>query len=173
MDYIAQIIREEVERILINEKSHKKAKSNFKVPDPERHFKGVEKLYFKYKNKGLSDKEAHDLAVKKYKEKLKKKKEAEYRMRKKKGGGSERYNFTRYKEKNRDVAAGDYRQLADRIDPEKTDIAAVAREVFPDHTDEGAQSQLRKILNGERPMTSRVAQKLEDMISSGQVAVKA
>jgi hypothetical protein len=172
MDYITQIIREEVERMLIDEKSHKKAKANYKTPDPERHTKAVRKLFLKYKNKGFSEKEAHNLAVKKYKEKLKKKREAEYRMRKKKGGGSERYNFTRYKEKNRDVAAGDYRQLADRIDQEKTDIAAVAREIFPHHTDEGAQSQLRKILNGERPMTDRVAQKLEDMISSGQIAVK-
>lgn len=172
MDYIVQIIREEVERMLLDEKAHKKAKANFKTPDRERHHKGVMKLFLKYKNKGYSDKVAHDLAVKKYKEKMKKKKEAEYRMRKKKGGGSERYNFSRYKEKNRDIAAGDYRQLADRIDQEKTDIAAVAREVFPNHTDEGAQSQLRKILNGERPMTDKVAQKLEDMISSGQIAVK-
>jgi hypothetical protein len=166
MDYIVQIIREEVEKTILSERAYKN-------PEEEKHYKNIRRLQLKYKNKGFSDKEAHDLAVKKYKEKLKKKKEAEYRMRKKKGGGSERYNFTRYKEKNRDVAAGDYRQLADRIDPDKTDIAAVAREVFPDHTDEGAQSQLRKILRGERPMTNRVAQKLEDMISSGQVAVKA
>jgi hypothetical protein len=166
MDYIVQIIREEVEKTILSEKVYKN-------PEEEKHYKNIRRLQLKYQNKGFSAKEAHDLAVKKYKEKLKKKKEAEYRMRKKKGGGSERYNFTRYKEKNRDVAAGDYRQLADRIDPDKTDIAAVAREVFPDHTDEGAQSQLRKILRGERPMTNRVAQKLEDMISSGQVAVKA
>ena len=44
--------------------------------------------------------------------------------------------------------------------------------VFPNHTEEGAQSQLRKILNRERPMTKDVASKLEKMISSGQLAVK-
>ena len=165
MDYIAQIIREEVEKVMLNERV-------YKSPEEEKHFKNIRRLQLKYKNKGYSDKEAHDLAVKKYKEKMKKKKEIEYRMRKKKGGGSEKYDFKRYKEMNKDVSYGDWRQLADRIDQEKTDIAAVAREVFPDHTDEGSQSQLRKILNGERPMTNRVAQKLMDMISSGQIAVK-
>ena len=171
MDYIVQIIREEVERVMLDEK-HNKTGKKIKI-DKNRHFKAIKKLQLKYKDRGYSDKEAHDLAVKKYKEKLRKKKRAEYRLRKKKGGGRERYDFTRYKEKNRDVASGDYRQLADRIDQEKTDIAAVAREIYPDHTDEGAQSQLRKVLNGDRPMTNRVAQKLEDMISSGQIAVKA
>ena len=48
----------------------------------------------------------------------------------------------------------------------------MAREVFPDHTDEGAQSQLRKILNGERPMTEPIAEKLRSLIAKGQVAVK-
>ena len=173
MNYINQIIREEVERFLLDEKHNKKAKANRKHSDKDRHYKAIRKLQIKYRNKGYSEKEAHDLAVEKYKEKLLSKKEAEYRMRKKKGGGSERYDYKRYKEKNKDISYGDYRQLADRIDQEKTDIAAVAREVFPDHTDEGGQSQLRKILNGERPMTNRVAQKLMDMISSGQIAVKA
>ena len=41
----------------------------------------------------------------------------------------------------------------------KTNIAAIARELFPDHTEEGAQSQLRKILNGERPLTNKIASK--------------
>jgi hypothetical protein len=31
---------------------------------------------------------------------------------------------------------------------------------------------LRKILNGDRPMTKKVANILSDMISSGQIAVK-
>ena len=66
----------------------------------------------------------------------------------------------------------DYYKITDSIDQEKTDIAAVAREVFPDHTDEGAQSQLRKILNGERPMTEPIAEKLRSLIAKGQVAVK-
>ena len=44
-------------------------------------------------------------------------------------------------------------------------------DVFPDHTKNGAQSQLRKIMNGERPMTNDVANKLNKMISRGNVAV--
>ena len=153
MDYIGQIIREEVDKLIIAEKVYK--------PGQEEAFKKIRSLQLKYQHKGYSDKEALNKAIKKYKEKLKKKKESEFRLKKKKGGGRERYNYSRYKEKNRDVSSGDYRQLADRIDQDNTDIAAVAREILPDHTDEGAQSQLRKILNGERPMTSVIAQRLE------------
>ena len=43
--------------------------------------------------------------------------------------------------------------------------------VYPDHTKNGAQSQLRKVMNGERPMTDDVANKLNKMISRGNVAV--
>ena len=62
--------------------------------------------------------------------------------------------------------------ITDTVDQENTDIAAVARNIFPDHTEEGAQSQLRKILNHERPMTKDVASKIERMISRGRIAVK-
>ena len=55
---------------------------------------------------------------------------------------------------------------------DKTNIASVARDLFPDHTEEGAQSQLRKILKGERPMTDRVASKLGKMVAGGKVAKK-
>jgi hypothetical protein len=51
-------------------------------------------------------------------------------------------------------------------------MAAIARELFPDHTEEGAQSQFRKIVNGERPMTKRIASKIEKMIAAGEIAVK-
>ena len=74
--------------------------------------------------------------------------------------------------KNRKISNGDADSIRRTIDTEKTNIAAVARELFPDHTDEGAQSQFRKIINGERPMTKNIASKVEKMISSGQIAVK-
>ena len=169
MDFIKNIIREEINRFIISKEIVTESKSDEKK---ETAFKKIRKIQLKYKNKGYSDKEALKKAIKKYKEKIKKRKEKELRRRKKRGGGTDVYDYKRYKELNRDVSSGDYKQLTDRIDQEKTDIAAVAREVFPKHTDEGAQSQLRKILNGERPMTNRVAQKLEDMISAGQIAVK-
>ena len=168
-DFIKNIVNEEINKAIISGNIILESKKDEKIEIVRRKLKALKN---KYKNKGYSDKEALKKAIKKYKEKLKKRKEKELRRRKKRGGGTDLYDYKRYKELNRDVSSGDYKQLTDRIDQEKTDIAAVAREVFPKHTDEGAQSQLRKILNGERPMTNRVAQKLEDMISAGQIAVK-
>jgi hypothetical protein len=103
----------------------------------------------------------------------KKKKEEKPDIRKKKVvGGTKEYDYDKYKETHKDVSKADYNKIADSIDQENTDIAAVARIVFPDHTDEGAQSQLRKILNGERPMTEPIAEKLRELIATGQVATK-
>ena len=174
MNFIDKIICEEVNKFIISEKVNRfiMTEELFKN-GKEKAYRKIKAYQLKYKEKGYSDKEALDKAIERYKKKLQQKKDKELRRRKTKGGGSELYDYKRYKEKNKTVASGDYRQLTNRIDQEKTDIAAVAREVFPKHTDEGAQSQLRKILNGERPMTDKVAQKLEDMISAGQIAVKA
>lgn len=106
-------------------------------------------------------------------EKKRKEKEDKPDMRRKLVvGGSKMYDYDDYQEKHKKVNTADYNKIADSIDQEKTDIAAIAREVFPDHTDEGAQSQLRKVLNGERPMTEPVAEKLRELIAKGQVAVK-
>ena len=117
----------------------------------------------KKRNK-LKDKEA---------EKRRKEKEDKPDIRQKKVvGGTRSYDYDDYQDKHKKVNTADYHKIADSIDQEKTDIAAVAREVFPDHTDEGAQSQLRKILNGERPMTEPIAEKLRELIAKGQVAVK-
>lgn len=87
-------------------------------------------------------------------------------------GGTRNYDYTDYEIKNKKLSKSDYEKIVNSIDQENTDIAAVARKVFPNHTEEGAQSQLRKILNGERPMTRPVAKKLKVMISRGQIAVK-
>lgn len=95
-----------------------------------------------------------------------------YRKKKRAHGASIEYDYEYYKEINRELAKGDYDAIVDRIDQDRTNIADVAREIFPDHTDEGAQSQLRKILNHERPMTTPIARKLVNMIASGKVAVK-
>ena len=88
------------------------------------------------------------------------------------GGTTKRYNYDDYQRQNKSVSKADINQIIDTIDQDLTDIAAVAKMVFPDHTDEGAQSQLRKILNHERPMTKRVAEVLQRLISSGAIAVK-
>ena len=104
---------------------------------------------------------------KKHTEKPKKKK-----IRKLAGGGEEVYDYDDYERKNKKISTGDANSIRQTIDTEKTNMAAVARELFPDHTEEGAQSQFRKIVNGERPMTKNIASKVEKMISGGQIAVK-
>ena len=94
------------------------------------------------------------------------------KLRKLKNGGKTYYDYDDYEIKNKKVSIGDASSVRGSIDTEKTNIAAVARELFPDHTEEGAQSQLRKIINGDRPMTKNIASKIEKMISAGQIAVK-
>lgn len=108
----------------------------------------------------------------KLKKKAEKAKKGTKKLRRTKGGGKVYYDYNDYERKHRKLAKGDTDSITDTVDQENTDIAAVARNIFPDHTDEGAQSQLRKILNHERPMTKDVASKIERMISRGRIAVK-
>ena len=100
------------------------------------------------------------------------KKKKKIKLRKMAGGRSHYYDYDEYKNSNKDVAKGDASSLSQEIDMDKTNIASVARDLFPDHTEEGAQSQLRKILKGERPMTDRIASKLGKMVAGGKVAKK-
>ena len=123
-------------------------------------------LFKDYFSKREKDKKQDKKSKKEFKLKKKKK------IRKKKNGREELYDYDDYQIKNKKISAGDATSIINTIDTEKTNIAAVARELFPDHTEEGAQSQLRKILNGERPMTKKIASKLEKMISAGKIAVK-
>jgi len=107
-----------------------------------------------------------------HRHKKKKKKGPTMKLRKKKGGGKEYYDYDDYQIKNKKISKGDASTISSKVDMEKTNIAAIARELFPDHTEEGAQSQLRKILNGERPMSKKIAAKIDKMISAGQIAVE-
>jgi hypothetical protein len=174
MDIIRMIIREEIENVL-SEASHKKqkhkrldAKRQYD-DDDERHIDNILKS-LKGKYPGKSDIELGIMAQRLYdKEQESKNKKLKLKQV---GGGVKLVSKDDYDRKNVKSSAADAEQIRTRIDQENTDIAAVARKVFPGHTDEGAQSQLRKILNGERPMTKRVANILSDMISSGQIAVK-
>jgi hypothetical protein len=106
------------------------------------------------------------------KKKAEKAKKGTKKLRRTKGGGKAYYDYNDYERKHRKLAKGDTDSITDTVDQENTDIAAVARSIFPDHTEEGAQSQLRKILNHERPMTKDVASKIEKMISRGRIAIK-
>lgn len=108
----------------------------------------------------------------KLKKKAEKAKKGSKKLRKTKGGGKVYYDYDDYERKHRKISKGDIDSIIDTIDQEKTNIAAIARELFPDHTEEGAQSQLRKILNHERPCPKDIASKIEKMIAAGKIAVK-
>ena len=123
--------------------------------------------------KGKSNLSQDDLRKeRKLRKKAEKAKKGTKKLRRTKGGGKVYYDYNDYERKHRKLAKGDTDSITDTVDQENTDIAAVARNIFPDHTEEGAQSQLRKILNHERPMTKDVASKIERMISRGRIAVK-
>lgn len=176
MNLIKTIIREEIDKLIYEaskiKQKHMRRSGHQKYSEED--WDKVNLIYRKLKDKygdTIPNKELIDKAEKEY-DKILKKRLVKYRTRKKKGGGTERYSYDDYESKNIKSSVANAEQIRNRIDQEKTDIAAVAREVFPNHTDEGAQSQLRKILNGDRPMTKKVANKLSDMMSSGQIAVK-
>ena len=124
------------------------------------------KLIRKFLGSKKNKKTPHAPKKKKHGEKPKKK------IRKLSNGRERFYDYDDYERSNGKTSAGDSSTIRNSIDTEKTNIAAIARILFPDHTEEGAQSQLRKILNGERPMTKKIAAKIEKMISKGQIAVK-
>lgn len=131
----------------------------------------IKNLLKAFKNKFNKSKE-DKRKERKLEKKAEKEKRGTKKVRKTKNGGKTYYDYHDYERKHRKISKGDFDSIRNSIDVENTDIAAVARKIFPYHTDEGAQSQLRKILNGERPMTKDVAAKLEKMISRGQIAVK-
>lgn len=159
MDRLDNIITESIRKVILSEESESLKDIFQKYYDTKNHKK-------KEKTKDEERKER-----KERKEKHKKKKGTK-RLRRTVNGGKQYYDYDEYERKNRKISHGDADSVRSAVDQTNTDIAAVARSVFPDHTEEGAQSQLRKILNGERPMTKNVASKLNKMISAGKVAVK-
>ena len=131
----------------------------------------IKGLLKKYRNK--SSKSLADIRKERQlKKKAEKAKKGTKKLRRTKNGGKVYYDYNDYERKHRKISKGDTDSITDTVDQNNTDIAAVARSIFPDHTEEGAQSQLRKILNHERPMTKDVASKIEKMISRGKIAVK-
>ena len=123
--------------------------------------------------KGKSNLSLADLRKeRKLKKKAEKEKKGTKKLRRTKNGGKVYYDYNDYERKHRKISKGDADSIRDTVDQENTDIAAVARKLLPGHTKQGSQSQVRKILNGERPMTKDMASKLEKMISKGEIAVK-
>lgn len=152
---INEVISEEINRQLISEGVLDDIKSLLRGFQKKIHKNDEEKKEEKRLRKSLS-----------------KEKHGKKKLRKTKNGGKVYYDYNDYELKHKKISKADSDSIKDTVDTENTDIAAVGRKVFPKHTEEGAQSQLRKILNGERPMTKDVATKLSKMISKGQIAVK-
>ncbi len=153
-DRINRIITEETNKVVLQEGIADTLKDAFSK-------------FFKVKKKhekSISDKKRH--------EKKDKSKENTKKTKKTAKGGKVTYDYEDYKEKHKDISQGDMKSLANSIDQDRTNIRDLAQEVFPDHTKNGGQSQLRKILNGERKMTKDVAHKLSKGITSGKIAVK-
>jgi len=127
----------------------------------------------KKKKSSSSNDEILDIITKYLKKHGKKKAKArKKKIRKKVHGAIEYYDYDDYERKNRKISFGDANAIRNSIDTERTNMAAVARDLLPGHTKEGAQSQFRKIINGERPMTKNIASKISKLISRGNIAVK-
>ena len=169
MNRIDNIISEEINKAFITE-----GKLDF-IADLLKDFVHKTKSHKKHDHEDKKDKHKSKEEIRKdrkRKKKAEKDKRGRKKLRKLVNGGSRYYDYNDYERKHKKLSKGDTESITDTIDQNNTDIAAVAREVFPDHTKTGAQSQLRKILNHERPMTKDVASKLDGMISKGKVAVK-
>lgn len=69
---------------------------------------------------------------------------------KKKNGQRGNFDYDKDKKSNPNVTAGDQSALAKVLKTGALDVAEIAQKVYPDHTREGAQSQLRKKIEGEK-----------------------
>jgi len=58
------------------------------------------------------------------------------------------YNFKKERETNPNLNAQDAEDISSILDSDYINVAALAQDVYPDHTREGAQSQLRKKIKG-------------------------
>lgn len=103
-------------------------------------------------------------------EKKKGNKKENLRTKKLRGGLHQAYNYDEYKENNPETAKADSDNVRHNVDMKRNNISDIAQDIFPDHTPAGAQSQLRKILKGERKMTKKVADELADGLNSGEIA---
>ena len=99
-------------------------------------------------------------------------KKGRYKTKKLTGGRHEHYDYDEYKKKHKTTSVADTDELRNQVDMKRNNIKDIGEWLFPDHTPEGAQSQTRKILMGDRDMTDDVASKLQQGIDSGKIATK-
>lgn len=101
------------------------------------------------------------------KKKDKKSKDIKKHSIKKKGGSRGDFDVKKDKTTNPNINNQDARELTNILDSDYVNLAAVARDVYPDHTDEGAQSQLRKKvkhLKSDSGSTYKIKKKEADKI---------
>lgn len=96
---------------------------------------------------GLAEK-AKKTPKKKKKNKPKKEKDILKNGKKLTNGRRMDFNAKQDRETNPNLNNQDSEDLASLVDSPYIDLAAVAQDVYPDHTPEGAQSQLRKKIKG-------------------------
>ena len=157
MNIIDSIINEEIYNMRINEAKHPVSKE---VIDAFKRF---------LKSRAEHKRNNQDTNKKNTKKKANTK---DIKVRKLAGGGTQKYDFNDWKRSNIEINKDLAISIISKINMDTLDLAAAARKIFPSHTPEGAQSQLRKILHKERPMTYKVARKLNKMISQGIIPVK-
>ena len=86
--------------------------------------------------------------AKKKKAKKKGPKDTGKNAKKLKNGLRTDFNYKQERETNPNLNNQDSEDLIDILDSPYVDLAAVAQDIYPDHTPEGAQSQLRKKVKG-------------------------
>lgn len=97
---------------------------------------------------GLSEKAKKTPKNKKKKNKSKKEKDILKNGKKLTNGRRMDFNAKQDRETNPNLNNQDSEDLSNLVDSPYIDLAAVAQDVYPDHTPEGAQSQLRKKIKG-------------------------
>lgn len=156
---IDKIISEEINNYINEEilfeisKREKLIKKNAK-----RAGKGIKDLMVKNKNKdnGKSIQRALNVANSEIENKGKAKKKAKKKGPKDTGKNAKKlrnglrtdFNYKMDRETNPNLNNQDSEDLIDILDSPYVDLAAVAQDIYPDHTPEGAQSQLRKKVKG-------------------------
>ena len=84
-----------------------------------------------------------------------------------KGGSRADFDVKKDKTTNPSINNQDAKELSNILDSDYVNLAAVARDVYPDHTDEGAQSELRKKvkrLKSDSGSTYKIKKKEADRI---------
>ena len=126
-----------------------------------------ENLIFEKKDSKKNDKKSSD--------KKKKKKKRKFRKNaiKMKGGLRKDFDSEDDETYNQNISDREEDSITGSLNPDFVNISAVAQKLYPDHTPEGAQSQLRKKLKGETSdsgskykIKTKEAKKLRAIIST-------